>query len=246
LRRLRAFVIFGPLLAACCFLLPACQGPAAQAVAIRSGDLLFQETDGHALGEAIKAVTGGIDGAKFTHVGIAEVAGAEVRVVEAAGKGVRVTPLKDFLARSADDQGRPKVVVGRLKAAYAGAVPGAMERSRELLGRPYNDTFVLGNGKYYCSQLVYDVYRDPASGQPLFELAPMTFCPPGSKEPLKAWREYFAGKGMEIPEGQPGCNPGGLSRSAKIEIVGAFGRPTGWTESVYRRYSAESRSRVQE
>ncbi|MFB3891682.1 MAG: YiiX/YebB-like N1pC/P60 family cysteine hydrolase [Phycisphaerae bacterium] len=219
-----------------CLALPACGQASSDATAmLRPGDLLFQETDGHALGEAIKAVTEGVDGAKFTHVGIVATAGDLSTVVEAGGKGVKVTPLAAFLARSKDDHGRPKVVVGRLKAQFRSAAEPSVKRALALVGTPYNDEFLLDNGKYYCSQLVYECFRD-GSGKRLFEVFPMTFRAPGATQPVKAWQDYFDKKGKPIPEGKPGCNPGALSRSANIEIIHAFGKPTGWTEEEYLRH----------
>ena len=219
--------------------LAGCQRPFAP----RPGDLLFQDADGGKLSDVIEAVTCGVGGARFSHVGIvATDAAGGLEVIEAAGK-VKTTPLAKFLARSRDARGRPKVVVGRLKPAHAECAAPAVARARALVGQPYDDVFLMDNGKYYCSELVYEVFRvaptgvggRPAEGEPLFELHPMTFRLPGAAGPLPVWLEYYASKGMAVPEGQPGCNPGGLSRSGKLEIVYAFGRPGGWSEGQYRR-----------
>ncbi len=66
----------------------------------------------------------------------------------------------------------------------------------------------------------------------------MTFRTPGTDGPMPVWREYYANKGVPIPEGKPSCNPGGLSRSENLLIPHAFGRPTGWTEDTYTRHAA--------
>lgn len=224
------------LLSLLCLALPACQAGDRKGVALQTGDLLFQDTDGGPLCDAIRAVTEGVEGAKFTHMGILFFDRGQPMVVEAGGKGVKITSLMKFLDRSKDDHGRPRVVVGRLKDQYRGAIGPSVERALALVGKPYNDEFVLGNGKYYCSQLVYETYMEGKGGQHLFEVQPMTFCRPGSHEPFPAWKDYFASRKMPIPEDMPGCNPGGLSRSQKLAIVCAFGRPTGWTEATYRQY----------
>lgn len=230
-----------------CLALPACRpAPPAQAPialtaadrdALRCGDLLFQDTDGSPLCEAIRAVTEGCDGGDFTHVGIVVATEPRVEILEAGGRGVKITPLEKFLARSTDDRGRPRVVVGRLKEEYRPAIEPALLRAQVLIGAPYDDLFELGDEKYYCSELVYVSYLAPADGMPLFEVFPMTFCAPGSDRPMAVWQDYYARKGAAIPEGKLGCNPGGLSRSDKLTIVHAFGKPTGWTEETYLRHA---------
>jgi hypothetical protein len=226
-----------------CLAVPACRPPApapltaADRDALRPGDLLFQDTDGSPLCDAIRAVTEGCDGGDFTHVGIVAATEPRVEILEAGGGGVKITPLEKFLARSTDDRGRPRVVVGRLKEEFRPAAEPAILRAKALIGAPYDDVFTLGDEKYYCSELVYVSYLDPAGGEPLFEVFPMTFCAPGSDRPMPVWQEYYARKGVAIPEGKPGCNPGGLSRSDKLTIVHAFGKPTGWTEETYLRHA---------
>ena len=157
-----------------CLALPGCQVGERSGVALQTGDLLFQDTDGGPLCDAIRAVTEGISEAKFTHMGILLFDRGQPMVVEAGGKGVKITPLVKFLDRSKDDHGRPRVVVGRLKDLYWGAIGPSVERALTLVGKPYNDEFVLGNGKYYCSQLVYETYLEGPDGQHLFEVQPMT------------------------------------------------------------------------
>ena len=43
-----------------------------------------------------------------------------------------------------------------------------------------------------------------------------------SKEYFKVWAEYYEKLKMEIPEGQLGCNPGGISTSDKLKIIGTI------------------------
>lgn len=197
------------------------------AFAPQDGDLLFQDLDAGPLCDAIETVTQGTGGAKFSHVGIAVREGSQCAVIEAGGGGVKITPLEKFLARSHDAAGKPKVLVGRLKPEYREDIAPALARARALMGRPYDGDFLLDNGKYYCSELVYEAYLAP-DGEHLFAVAPMTFCAPGTTEPMEVWKDYFARKAEPIPEGEPGCNPGGLSRSDRIEIVHAYGFPSGW------------------
>src|SRR5690606_33541630 len=55
-----------------------------------------------------------------------------------------------------------------------------------------------------------------------------TFNDPDTGQPFPAWVEYYRDLGIPIPEGEPGLNPGGMSRSPHLDIVYAYGRPAGW------------------
>jgi hypothetical protein len=196
-----------------------------------SGDLLFQDLDSGALCDAIEQVTAGYDGTNLSHVGlVAQDAHQGPVVIEAVSAGVVATPLHTFLARSLDDGHRPKVLVGRLNPAIVpdchGLIRRAIEQARALEGRAYDKQFLIGNDSYYCSDLVYEAFRRANSGRPLFDLQPMTFKRTGSDEPMAAWRTYFAGLGVTIPEGCPGINPGGLSRSPVLTMVHEYGAVT--------------------
>ncbi len=208
-------------------LLTVAVGAAAEPFALEPGDLLFQDLDGSPLCEAIEKVTDGVDGADFSHVGMVTEVDDEILVIEAVSAGVVETPLEDFLARSKDDDGGSRVLVGRLDEEYRRFIPDAVAVARSFLGRPYDYPFEMGNDAFYCSELVYEAFRQ-AAGEPLFELAPMTFNDPDTGEPFPAWVDYYRERGVPIPEGEPGLNPGGMSRSPRLAIVHAYGRPAGW------------------
>ncbi|NUM53289.1 MAG: hypothetical protein HUU46_06575 [Candidatus Hydrogenedentes bacterium] len=200
--------------------------------ALEPGDLLFQDLDAGPLCDAIETVTHGVDGAKFSHVGmVARVENGQPFVIEAVGAGVVETPLEDFLSRSNDEAGRPKVLVGRIVGEPARLVPRAIDVSRSYLGRPYDSIFVMDNSSFYCSELIYESFREANNGTPIFELAPMTFKDPATSATFPAWTSYYAELGIAIPEGKPGLNPGGMSRAAFVRIVHAYGQPAGWPGS---------------
>jgi len=195
--------------------------------ALQPGDLLFQDLDCGPLCEAIEKVTTGYQGAKFSHVGIAaEDDHGKLAVIEAVSSGVEVTSLETFLARSLDEAGRPKVVVGRLKKPYRHLIPSAIKEALALKGKPYDKVFALDNDAYYCSELVYEIFRRANENTPIFEAQPMTFKDPGTGRTDPAWEEYFSKLDVPVPEGQPGINPGGISRSAVLTIFPAYGSPS--------------------
>lgn len=184
----------------------------------QSGDLLFQDIDCGPFCDAIEKVTTGIGSKSFSHLGIVYNEDNVSYVIEAGGRGVVKTLLDSFLLRSSDEKGQPKVIAGRVKKKYRYIVPFAIQKSLSLLGKKYDDGFDIQNDSYYCSELVYYAFVDSA-GKSLFELSPMTFIDPDTKSTFPAWTQYFNDLGISIPEGKPGLNPGGISRSNKIEIV---------------------------
>ncbi len=195
--------------------------------ALQPGDLLFQDNDSGPLGDAIEKVTTGFQGANFSHVGIvAKNDSGNFIVIEAVSSGVEVTPLQAFLDRSFDARHRPKVVAGRLKEPHCRLIPSALKEAFILKGKPYDKVFAVDNEAYYCSELIYEIFLRANDNNPVFVLQPMTFKNPDTGETLAAWEEYFSELGVSIPEGQPGINPGGISRSPVLSIVYAYGTPS--------------------
>jgi hypothetical protein len=132
------------------------------------------------------------------------------------------TPLQDFLERNTNETGKPKVLVGRMEEAQQPLIPAAIAELKTLLGSSYDDTYIEGDDRYYCSELVYEVFKRANQGKALFQLAPMTYIDPDTGETFPIWEEYFAERNMAVPEGVPGINPGLMSRSPYVEIVHRF------------------------
>lgn len=184
---------------------------------LKDGDLIFQDMDCGPLCDAIEAVTEGYNGNDFSHMGMVYHRNDTTYIIEAAGKAVRLTTLEKFSKNTS----KP-MYIGRLKKEYQKLIPNAIGFSLHQLGVPYDDEYVYNNGSYYCSELLYDAFMFANGGKPFFQLFPMTYKQPDTNDFFPAWVEYYSVLGVEIPEGQPGCNPGGMSMSDKIEIVGSF------------------------
>jgi hypothetical protein len=186
----------------------------------QSGDLLFRDSDCGPLCDAIEKVTTGYRGANLSHVGIAaKDEHGRIIVLEAVSKGVVATDLQPFLNHDNDPNYPPKIMVGRLKKPYRRLIPAAIKEAVALKGKPYDKSFAIDNDSYYCSELIYEIFRRANGGKPVFALEPMTFKDPKTGETLPVWQEYFSKLGVDIPEGRPGINPGGISRSPALTIV---------------------------
>lgn len=188
---------------------------AQQHIQLQEGDLIFQNLECGPLCDAINAVTQGYKGNKFSHMGMVQLKDDSVLVIEASGKDVHRSPIKAFLAKSKQPH-----YVGRLKPAYQNLIPAAIQFSDLQMGMPYDDAYLYNNHKYYCSELIYDAFKSANHHTPFFKLLPMTYKEPGSGEFFPVWKAYFEQRKMNVPEGKPGCNPGGISLSDKIEILG--------------------------
>ncbi|MEX2513118.1 MAG: YiiX/YebB-like N1pC/P60 family cysteine hydrolase [Cyclobacteriaceae bacterium] len=186
------------------------------------GDILFQDGECGDFCEAIRKVTHGYQGTQFSHNGLIININENWMVLEAVTSGVKTTPLEVFLDRHLDENGNPKVHVGRLKTPYLKLIPEAISHAQKLIGKPYDHGFDLFNDAYYCSELIHLSFEKANLGNPVFEIHPMTFIDPDTGETFPIWIKYFEKLGIPVPEGEPGLNPAGMTRDPVIEMVFDF------------------------
>jgi hypothetical protein len=110
---------------------------------VREGDVIFQ-TSKSQQSPLIQIGTR----SKITHCGIIVMRGGKPYVLETL-KTLVLTPLDKFIARGEDG----KYWIKRssrenIKIKYA-----------KYLGRSYDLAFKFDNGRFYCSELVYDIYQ---------------------------------------------------------------------------------------
>lgn len=189
----------------------------------REGDLLFQDLDCGELCDAIEKVTQGHQGLNVSHVGMVVKHKDSLWVIEAYSKKVGLTSLPDFMKRTLNTDGDPKVFAGRLRSGYGNLAKKAAEEAMIYLGVPYDDSFSSGLDKIYCSELIYYTYKFANKNTEVFALQPMTFKDPDTGEIHPAWEKYFSELKMKVPENELGCNPAGISRSEKLDIFFSFG-----------------------
>ena len=171
------------------------------------GDLLFCAKEAS---NPITEVTQGVSGMKIDHVAIVHKQVNKTYALEAIHKGVTLTPIDSFMAR------RETVVAARLCDTLG--VAQSVERALSFLGRPYDFNFMPSDSAFYCSELVQKNYRY-SDGQLVFKPIAMSFHDKTGKI-TDYWKEYYGRQGLTVPEGEPGSNPGDLSRSRAIQILG--------------------------
>lgn len=112
---------------------------------VHEGDVIFQNSKSQQAPLVALAT-----GSPMTHCGIIVMKGGEPYVLEATAT-LRLTPLKKFISRGRGGTywiKPPKDIDGKMKIRYS-----------HLLGRSYDKAFSFNNNKYYCSELVYDIYK---------------------------------------------------------------------------------------
>lgn len=185
---------------------------------LEEGDLLFnvQLPDG-GLGQAITDVTEGFALQCISHVAIVCKRPDGLFALEASGEhGVWLNPINSFIHdadHSAD--GAPLVLVGRLKDRSN--IHASVEKALTYLGKAYDKLYLPSDDEIYCSELVQLSYTD-LQGNAVFPQIPMSFHDQ-SGQITEFWKSYYKKVGMEVPEGWPGTNPGGISRSDRLDII---------------------------
>ncbi len=119
-----------------------------------NGDLVF-ETSRSSQSAAIQWASR----SRWSHVGIVERTGREVKVIEALGRVSR-TPWKAWTRRARLGGGylvlRPRGLTPAQRAA-------AVAEARRFLGRRYDPRFGWGDDRIYCSELVVKAYERGAA-----------------------------------------------------------------------------------
>lgn len=185
---------------------------------LSDGDLLFVVNEN---GNNITEVTQGTDNLKIDHVVIF----AEGDIVEAIPElGVVESPLDSFLVRLAENEA---VLVGRIEGLD---VEASVTNARNFLGKPYDDIFMPSDSAIYCSELVQKSFvfngkrrgsedSDGSVSRLVFDVIPMSFHD-STGNVTEFWTKFYAARGMAVPEGTPGTNPGQLSRDPNVKILG--------------------------
>jgi len=180
---------------------------------LQTGDILFCSYQHGELSNAINEVTQTEKATNYSHMALVEILGTDTFSIHASLKrGVVKEPLNKFFQID-----QPAMVdIYRLKDSLQFAVSAAITQANKKVGMPYNSHYRMNDTCYYCSQLVYEAFKADS----IFRLEPMTFKNPESGNFNEGWIKYYESLGIEIPEGEPGCNPNGLAASNNLQFVG--------------------------
>ena len=176
----------------------------------RDGDLLFVVAETSAMSDAIvDATQNSGSGYQFDHVAFVLYEDQVPMVVEASPRyGVRKTEYSRFIDGS-------RVVVKRLTVPFQ--LDDVREKLSEHLGEEYDWYYLPDNGRMYCSELIYDIFRN-RDGSPIFSARPMNFRDEHGEMPV-FWIELFEKLGISVPEGVPGTNPNDMSKESFLEEI---------------------------
>ena len=185
-----------------------------------SGDLLFQVEGDSDFSHAITKSTTSEEIFNFIHVAIVDVdEKGNINIIEASpNQGVQKISLNDFLESSPTVNGKPGVLVKRIK--YEIPQNDIIKTAKGYIGQSYDWYFLPDNGLMYCSELVYESYLDK-NGKHIFSNSPMNFRTSDGTIP-EFWIQLFENLGVEIPEGIPGTNPNDLSKEPILIEIGKF------------------------
>lgn len=186
----------------------------AVALRVQDGDLLFVTAANAGLSAAIDDATRTGDSPSYDHVALVAHDQATTVVLHADEHGSRQQTLATFM-----DEARERhrhVDVYALKNAVGDVIDAAIVQARRMLGRPYNDSYVLDENSYYCSDFIERAYR----AHKVFALQPMRFRNPDTGIIAPYWIDFYRQRGMSVPEGQPGTNPNDMARSSALVLRG--------------------------
>lgn len=183
---------------------------------LKNGDFIFVEAREENLSGAINRVTQTSEIANFDHLGLIEISPEGIFVLHASPKlGSNRENLDVFHEKNKENQ--QNMVIYRLKSDYQPAIPKAIEMAKQMLGKPYNFTYVLDDQSYYCSDFVERAFRESA----VFGHIPMNF---KNKEGEidSFWISFYEKLQLEVPQNEPGTNPNQLAESEKLYRIGNF------------------------
>lgn len=208
---------------------------------LRGGDLLFVV---NGQGNNITDVTDGVDGLGIDHIAVF----SDGNVVEAIPEyGVVENPLDSFLVRLSD---RESVLVGRIEgldveesvanarkflgrpyddifmpsdsAIYCSELvqksfvfkDGQKERDHNVKGIAVEATMACDDVKDMNPKVT-----GCGTKHFVFGTIPMSFHD-STGNVTEFWTKFYSARGLAVPEGEPGTNPGQLSRDPNVKILG--------------------------
>lgn len=179
---------------------------------LQEGDLLFFYSSEN---NPITDVTNGIGNLNIGHVAIFHRDGKKAFALEATYKGVVLTPIDSIMNQDKTDSIKTHIIAARLTDTTN--VTASVAQAMTYIGHPYDFYFDSGDSAIYCSELVQISYKRK-DGSLIFDPIPMSFHDKDGHI-IDYWKKYYSRVGRDVPEGEPGSNPGELSRSKFIKMM---------------------------
>ncbi|WP_157945069.1 YiiX/YebB-like N1pC/P60 family cysteine hydrolase [Apilactobacillus quenuiae] len=84
--------------------------------------------------------------------------------------------------------------------------------ANQMIGLPYNHSFLQTSSGLYCSELITEVFKD----YHIFHLAKLQF---GNEKQIAYWKRYYHKLDMKLPVNELGSSPNSLIDSAKLNFI---------------------------
>jgi len=193
---------------------------------MQTSDLIFSFV-GHPK-NAISDVTEGYCGGRINHMGVIVQTPKGIFVLEAYPPEVRLTNIRMFLTQSKFRDSGPRYMLGRIQQSDHHLITGAIEYGLAQRDVPYDHLYLTDEDALYCSELVIDMFRASNNGVSYFPESPMNFRDTETGQLHETWISYYRRFGMEVPEKEPGSNPGEISLDERLDIYEVYGPIPGY------------------
>jgi hypothetical protein len=189
------------------------------------GDFLFTQLGDPA--NAISAVTSGYRGARVNHMGVVLKNNKGVFVLEAFPPDVGATQVEVFLNRSVFATER-RYMHARLKTEHQHLITDAIAYGIQQYNVPYDNRYLTDEASLYCSELVVDMFKTANGGREFFPEISMNFRDLVTGQIHPYWIEHYKQFGLPVPQGEPGSNPGDISKHTSLEFLSVVGIISGY------------------
>lgn len=193
--------------------LSTCKAKQAQEIAekldFKSGDIIFQ-TSKSEQSNAIQLATN----SKYSHIGLIYKDSTEYLILEAV-QPVKLTPLHEWIAQGENNHYVVKRLKTEVKDLSENDIAKMKALSKTYLGKNYDVYFEWNNKAFYCSELVWKIYKRATHVElcKTKKLKDFALSDPIVQEKLK---ERY---GKKIPGSQKVVSPGDIFNSELLETV---------------------------
>lgn len=171
---------------------------------LRKGDVIFTIDPAE---ENISSLSKGYGGYSYYHCSLYI---GDNQIIEAvAERGVILTDISKY-----NDK---KNLIART-SLLAEILDSVVINAKKFIGAEYNSLFLPdAEGKYYCSQLMHEVFKQANYGKSFFDKHQLNYIEEGQQEISKYWLDLYSKYGLDVPQGKEGSHPNNLSLDKKFK-----------------------------